>query len=86
MYLNQNLGHGLQRNLETDIVMFPGHRSTVGARMNVQNSKSPMAIGVTYDRYRTRDDAVVVSRNTAVVNNNNKQQQRSNKVSNINSR
>ena len=53
--------------------------------MNVQNSKSPMAIGVTYDRYRTRDDAVVVSRNTAVVNNNNnKQQQRSNKVSSIN--
>ena len=51
--------------------------------MNVQNSKSPMAIGVTYDRYRTRDDAVVV-RNTAVVNNNNKQQQRSNKVSSIN--
>ena len=29
-----------------------GHRSTIAAHMSVRGSKSPMAIGVTYDRYR----------------------------------
>ena len=31
-----------------------GHRSTIGAHMSVRGSKSPMAIGVTYDRYGER--------------------------------
>ena len=31
-----------------------GHRSTIAAHMSVRGSKSPMAIGVTYDRYRGR--------------------------------
>ena len=29
-----------------------GHRSTTGATMAVRASKSPMAVGVTYDRYK----------------------------------
>merc|ERR1719365_190741 len=27
-----------------------GHRSTIGATMSVRSNKSPMAVGVTYDR------------------------------------
>ena len=31
-----------------------GHRSTLGAHMAVRTSKSPMAVGVTYDRYKAQ--------------------------------
>ena len=31
-----------------------GHRSTIGATMSVRSNKSPMAVGVTYDRYSSR--------------------------------
>ena len=31
--------------------LFSGHRSTIGATMSVRSNKSPMAVGVTYDRY-----------------------------------
>ena len=37
-------------NILFDVVL--GHRSTLGAHMSVRTSKSPMAVGVTYDRYR----------------------------------
>ena len=38
-----------------------GHRSTLGAHMSVRTSKSPMAVGVTYDRYRSRHNKQKIS-------------------------
>ena len=52
-----------------------GHRSTVGAHMSVRTSKSPMAIGVTYDRYKpgARSSVANLKTNNNNVINSNKQ-------------
>ena len=36
------------------VLVLPGHRSTLGATMSVRGTKTAMAAGVTYDRYRPR--------------------------------
>ena len=33
------------------MIRYLGHRSTLGAHMALRTHKSPMAVGVTYDRY-----------------------------------
>ena len=35
---------------------FSGHRSTTGAHLALRHNKSPMAAGVTYDRYDNNQD------------------------------
>ena len=55
------------------LMFISGHRSTVAAHMNMRGSKSPMAMGVTYDRYHQRNHQRPISglTNTNTNNNNN---------------